>query len=78
MSEEYRKIHITIDEKNYQLIRKIAYESDATKSAVINFLIEEGLARRDEGVPATESTKPPEQAPPPLATAWSVTTLRKS
>jgi len=78
MSDEYRKIHITVDEEIYQFIRKVAYENDVTKSAVVNFLIQERLGKREQEPPASEPTKASEQPSQPVPTGWSVTSVRRS
>jgi len=78
MSDEYRKIHVTVSEENYQLIRKVAYDNDATKSDVINFVIRERLGQREPEPPASEPTKASEQPSPPVPTSWSVTSVHRS
>jgi hypothetical protein len=76
MSDEYRKIHVTLSEENYQLIRKLAFDAEATKSDVINFLIEEKSGKLGEAAVPAESTGPLEEPSPSAPATWSVTTMR--
>jgi hypothetical protein len=72
---EYRKIHISLTDENYQLVRKLAFEADGTKSDVINFLIEDKLGKRAEPVPV-ESMRALEATSQAAPTGWTVTALR--
>ena len=76
MSEEYRNIHVTVSEQNYQLLRRVAYENETTKSDMINVLIQEKLCKPEEPPVPPESTPRPEVPSPSAPTTWSVNTLR--
>ena len=67
----YRKIHITLEEENFQSIRRLAFDNEVSISTAIDFVIEEALRKDKETPPPAE---PPEVAPQPeesRPTTWS-------
>ena len=68
----YRKIHITLEEENFQAVRKLAFYNEVPISAAIDFLIEKAL-REDKETPSPAES--PEVQPQPeesRPTTWSV------
>ena len=76
MSDNYRKIHISLTEENYQLVRKLAFDAETTKSDVINVLIQENPSNCEEP-PVSSSTQRPEVPSQPVPMTWSVNSLGK-
>ena len=58
----YRKIHITLEEENFQAIRKLAFDNEVPISAAIDFLIEKMLRKDTETPPPAQ---PPQVQPEP-------------
>jgi len=68
----YRKIHITLEEENFQAVRKLAFDNEVPISAAIDFLIEKMLGKDKETPPPAkprEVPPQPEESPPK---EWSV------
>jgi hypothetical protein len=58
----YRKVHITLEEENFQCIRRLAFDNEVSISTAIDFVIEEALREDKETPPPAE---PPEVLPLP-------------
>ena len=44
----FRKVHITLSPENYQLVRKAAFDAEATISQVVDTLIEEAYGSGED------------------------------
>jgi len=67
----YRKIHITLEEENFQAVRKLAFDNEVSISAAIDFVIEETLRKDKDTPPPMESREASQEAGNSHPTTWT-------
>lgn len=67
----YRKIHITLEEENFQCIRRLAFDNEVSISTAIDFVIEEALRKDKETPPPAEPREAPPQPEDSRPKEWS-------
>jgi len=67
----YRKIHIRLEEENFQCIRKLAFDNEISISTAIDFVIEEALREDKETPPPAEPREVALQPEESRPTTWS-------
>ena len=67
----YRKIHITLEEENFQCIRRLAFDNEVSISTAIDFVIEEALRKDKETPSPAECREAPQQPEDSRPKEWS-------